>query len=72
MSDTTFKLYDRTLTYIQDSDTWDKGDGQELKVQTLDSGGGSYLIIQTDRWALDREDIDAFCQLLKDSLEGLE
>ena len=68
----TFKLYGRSLTYTQEADTWDKGDGQELAIKTLDSGGGCYLIIQTERWALDREDIDAFCQLLKDSLEGLE
>lgn len=67
-----FKLYDRSLTYTQEQDTWGKGDDQELKIQTLDSGCGCYLTIETERWALDINEIDAFCQLLKDALEGLE
>ena len=68
-----FNLYSRELVYTQERDTWDAGqDDQELRIATHDSGGGSYLTIETQRWGLDREDIPAFCELLMKSLEGLE
>ena len=38
---------------------------QELKVFTEDSGGGSYLVIETPRWALDSDDIGKFCDAMK-------
>lgn len=40
---------------------------QELYLEAVDAlSNDHYLVIQTDRWALDYEDIDDFCQLLKD------
>lgn len=68
------KLYEKSLTYTQDDDTWSNGDGQQLDIKThrVDDGpDGCYITISTERWALDREDIDAFCNQLKKSLEGL-
>lgn len=67
------KLYSRELVYVQEPDTWDDtGMDQELRVTTLDGGGGSYITIETKRWAIDRTDIDGFCKLLRSALEGLE
>lgn len=58
-------------TLTQEQDTWgDKADGdQYLSVDTPDSGGGNYLVIETERWAMDKDDIDAFAQTLKDILK---
>lgn len=52
--------------FSQDSDTNQIGDdGQCLKAYTEDSGAGSYLVIETERWAIDSDDIDKFCATLK-------
>ena len=67
------KLYSRELVYTQERDTWDAGqDDQELRITSQDSGSGNYLTIETKRWALDREDLPAFCDLLLKALEGLK
>jgi hypothetical protein len=40
---------------------------QELSLEAIDvCSNEHYLVISTQRWALDVEDIDDFCQLLKD------
>ena len=52
--------------FSQNSDSNQPGDeGQSLEVSTDDAGGGSYVIIKTDRWAMDREDLDKFAACLK-------
>lgn len=68
------KLVERVLTYDQDKDCCDSVSAicQLLTIRTQDGGGGSYVVIETDRWAIDRDDIDKFCQTLKDILNGLE
>lgn len=67
------KLYSREVVYIQERDTWDSGqDDQELRITTQDSGAGNYITIETKRWALDREDLPAFCDMILKALEGLE
>ena len=67
------RLFSKELVYVQEPDSCDCGQmDQELRVSTDDAGGGSYIILKTERWALDRDDIDEFCKLLKDALEGLE
>ena len=67
------KLFSKELVYVQEPDSFDPAQmDQELRVSTDDAGGGSYIILETKRWAIDRTDIDEFCKLLKDALEGLE
>lgn len=67
------KLYSRELLYTQEPDTWDSGqDDQELRIKSQDSGSGNYITIETKRWALDREDLPAFCDMLLKTLEDLE
>lgn len=38
---------------------------QVIKVFTQDAGGGSYICLETTRWAIDAEDIDKFAEMLK-------
>lgn len=65
------KIFEKTFLYEQDNDCCDSGNlGQTLTVQTQDGGGGNYIILSTERWAID--DIDQFCAELKKVLEGME
>ena len=52
--------------WSQDSDCCDdKQDGQYLTISTQDGGGGPFIIIKTERWAIDEDQIDDFCKMLK-------
>lgn len=55
------------FVFAQDGDcTHDSsGDLQELTVEVCDGGGGVYLAISTERWALDSEDLKKFIRQLK-------
>ena len=44
---------DIKVTYLQKSDGNDVNDIQELNLSTSDNGGGTYFIIETERWAFD-------------------
>jgi hypothetical protein len=57
-------------TFSQEADSLDAGNGQTLMVEVDDGGGGNYLVLSTDRWALNPEDIDRFAALLKRCLRG--
>lgn len=43
----------------------DNTNGQELIISTESCGGGNFLVISTERWAVDLEDIDDLCEVLK-------
>ena len=55
------------FVFSQDQDSCgDTGDSfQTLIVDIEDAGGGNYLILKTDRWAISPEDLDAFVKRLK-------
>jgi hypothetical protein len=60
------RLSEVSFSFNQDSDTNQSDDiGQEIEITTQDSGGGAYIVIKTDRWAMDVDDIDKFCETLK-------
>ena len=60
------QLSEVELVFYQDSDSCqEKDNGQSLKVFTRDAGGGSYICIATDRWAIDWDAIDIFATCLK-------
>lgn len=60
------RLTEVIYEFNQDSDTNQAGDcGQSLKAYTQDSGGGCYIVIETERWAVDPDDIDKFRDALK-------
>lgn len=54
------------MKYFQDADSCDEEteEMQELKMWTEDSGGGSYVVMSTRRWAF--EDMDEAIEMLKD------
>jgi hypothetical protein len=41
------------MTFTQDSDCCDSGDGQFLTIKTQNGGGGDFYVIETQRWAFD-------------------
>ena len=62
------KMYSLSATYTQDSDGMDTNSfGHYLHLELTDPGfeQENYLVIKTDRWALDIDEIDDFCSLLK-------
>ena len=63
-----------TISYEQENDACDRSDlGQDLTVSVNDAGGGPYIVIQTDRWAIGGpSDIDAFADELKHVLMMVE
>lgn len=38
---------------------------QYLTLKTADGGGGPYIVIETERWAIDADEIDNFAEMLK-------
>jgi hypothetical protein len=70
MLDINAKLIQWSETYSQNSDSCQDIDtGQELTLSSADAGGGHYIILETTRWAIDAENIDAFAQMLKDFIK---
>lgn len=65
------KLEKKKLTYTQEGDCCGGGDLQFLEVETHDGGGGHFITITTERWAIDAKDIDAFVATLKCALGGM-
>ena len=41
------------MSFTQESDCCDPGDGQFLTIKTDNGGGGDFFIIETNRWAFD-------------------
>lgn len=70
------KAVEKTIVYEQEKDTCDGESDycQYLEVKTQDGGGGNFIIIKTDRWALDREDLISgkFAADLLTILEGMD
>lgn len=58
------KLSEWSEHWSQEPDCCDPNTlGQEIHLRTQDGGGGNFLIIETNRWAID--DIDKFADMLK-------
>ena len=69
---TGMKMCSKKLEFIQDQDTLQDGfNDQLLFVEINDSGAGPYIIISTERWALDISDIDKFCNMLKEQSKNV-
>lgn len=52
------------IVFTQEGDTCSAG-YQGLTVKAEDGGAGFFLVISTERWALDIDEIDAFAALLR-------
>jgi hypothetical protein len=70
------KPVEKSITYEQEPDCCDGTSdyAQHLMVTTQDGGGGAYIILQTERWAIDRDDLISgkFAAQLLTILEGME
>ena len=55
-----------SFTWAQEADDCDDNVlYQRIEIKVEDSGGGKYLVLITDRWAIDPAEIDAFVDRLK-------
>lgn len=64
------ELAESAFTLYQESDTNDNTDtGQYLKVYTMSNGFDYYICIESERWAIDYNDIDKFAEMLKNILK---
>ena len=68
------RLVETTKVFIQDADCCDSNSGldQQLTVSTQDGGGGKYIVISTDRWALNPDEIEDFIKALKEMIPDEE
>ncbi len=64
-----FTTSEWSSTYSQEEDTCGRADHkeQEITLSAIDATGGNnhYLVIETQRWAIDVDEIDKFCDTLK-------
>jgi hypothetical protein len=58
------KLFQQSKTYKQESDSL-SNETQFLRVKIDDAGGGPYLILSTQRWSIDFDELDALVKKLK-------
>ena len=55
------------VTLYQENDCCDIGkEGQHLQVEVVDGGGGAYLVLQTERWAVEIDEIQALIAKLNE------
>ena len=58
----------------QENDAWDDGSGgQCLTIEVWEpfNPQARFAVITTERWAIDEDDIDALCGLLKNVVKGV-
>jgi hypothetical protein len=65
-------LFSLEMVFTQDADSCDPETmGQSLTVSTDDAGGGTFIVIKTDRWAIDKpEDLTKIIQTVNDLHKG--
>lgn len=68
MSSEPLQISSVRLVYVQDTDSCAPAGTSELVIETHDAGGGPYVTLTTERWAIDPEDIDAFAAALKGAI----
>lgn len=54
------------ITWMQDADSNDDGGPQRFKAEIEDAGGGPFVVISSERWAIsDAAEIDLLAEALK-------
>ena len=64
----TYKFVEWTSSYKQDEDCNGRVENKEqyINLSAVDNGNNEhYLVIETERWAIDIDEIDKFCDELK-------
>lgn len=67
-------LQDWKATYVQEKDTWDFSSevcqSITLKAEDATGEGDYFLVLETERWALDADEIEEWAEQLKSFLRG--
>jgi hypothetical protein len=66
------KLETAQFQFTQEVDSCASGLINELHVEVADAGGGPYIVLKTERWAIDVEDLPVFIKQLKDLVTQIE
>ena len=67
------KLYEITQKYYQDQDDCsDDNADQSITISSCNAGSGTYITIQTERWALDLDEIDKLADAMKNLIKELD
>lgn len=66
------EMIKNTYTENPDSCAESDRDMNVLTVETQDAGGGAYVVISTERWALDLESLDEFAAELRRVIEAVK
>lgn len=64
--------YELKLSEEPDSCKIKTEEDNTIKLKAEDAGGGKYLVLKTKRWAIDVNEIDKFCELLKSFMSQVE
>jgi len=60
-----WRVFQTSITLTQESDSCDEsGLGQDLEIRTDDAGAGPFIVLKTERWAMDKKDLDPLLGLL--------
>lgn len=60
------------VKYEQESDGNADDSSNYMTVKADDCGGGAYIVLETERWALNPDEIDKFCAELKQLIAECE
>jgi hypothetical protein len=66
------KLETAQFQFTQEVDSCATGLINELHVEISDAGGGPYVVLKTERWAIDVQDLPIFIKQLKDLVTQIE
>jgi hypothetical protein len=71
---TIMKQYMKTmsLSFEQESDGNSTSGSNHLHITVDDLGGGPYIVLETERWSLNPEEIDVFCYRLNKMIEDCQ
>jgi len=51
-------VFELSVSLVQEPDSCGPNEPQELHIRAENAGGGAYAVLETDRWAIDKEDLD--------------
>jgi hypothetical protein len=71
----TVRVEGLTMTFSQDSDSNQSssdGAGQELVVSIEDAGGGTYVVLKTDRWAVDADELGWLAEVCRTGVKMVD
>ena len=59
-------------SYIQEADSGGPGDALFFTIKTCDNGVANYMVIETERWAIDDENLEEFIEEIRAKWEQIK